>query len=120
MVLGVEGMGWIKNDAPIERRIASASVAALLYPSATGGFFLKAGVGYLRAVVEDDFGWISSDAIAPQVGLGFDIPLGGGASLTPYVNGIIGTNSATSALGYNLPIALDPIVVQAGLALTTN
>lgn len=119
VVLGLEGMGWIRNDAPVERRIASASVTLLLYPSASAGFFLKGGVGYMRAVIENDAAWIASDGIAPQVGIGFDIPLGGGLALTPYVNGLISTNTSSEVLGYNLPMAFNPVVVQAGFALTT-
>lgn len=119
LVIAAEGTGWIKNEAPIERRIAAASVVALLYPSATSGFFLKAGVGYMRAVIEDDFGWVAADGIAPQLGLGFDLPVGG-VWVTPYVTALRSTNSSLEVLGYNLPITLDPFIVQTGLALTVN
>lgn len=120
LVLAVEGMGWIKNDAPLERRIAAASVVALLYPSASSGFFLKGGIGYMRGVFEGTDGYLASNGIAPQAGLGFDIPVGGGISLTPYVNGLLSTNTSLDANGYNLPVTLNPYVVQAGVSLTVG
>ncbi len=120
LVLAAEGMGWIKNEAPIQRRIAAASVVALLYPSASAGFFVKAGLGYMRGVFENDGGYVASNGIAPQAGLGFDIPVGGGVALTPYVNALLSTNTSLDANGYNLPVTLNPYVVQAGMSLTVG
>jgi len=120
LVLAVEGMGWIKNEAAVERRIAAASVVGLLYPSASAGFFLKGGVGDMRGVFENDGDYVASNGIAPQAGLGFDIPIGGGVSLTPYVNALLSTNTSLDANGYNLPVTLNPYVVQAGMSLTVG
>lgn len=120
LVLAVEGMGWIKNEAPLERRIAAASVVGLLYPSASAGFFLKGGIGYMRGVFEGADGYLASNGIAPQAGVGFDIPVGSGISLTPYVNALLSTNTSLDANGYNLPVTLNPYVVQAGVSLTVG
>ncbi len=77
LVLAGEFLGWMKNDDVLNRRIAALSVVLLGYPSATGGFFVKGGLGVLRAIGENDYVIVRSDALMATTGVGYDIPVGG-------------------------------------------
>jgi hypothetical protein len=116
--VGVEGSGWIKNSGGLERRIAGASLVFIGYPSATGGFWVKSGVGGLRAVVENDIATVVGEGLMFQAGIGFDIPLGTGAALTPFANYIYSTGVAAAVNSVSTGFDLNPNVFQVGLGIT--
>ena len=116
--VGVEGSGWIKNSDGLERRIAGASLVFIGYPSATGGFWVKSGVGGLRAVVENDIAAVVGEGLMFQAGIGYDIPLGTGAALTPYANYIYSTGVAAAINSVSTGFDLNPNILQVGLAIT--
>ncbi len=89
--------GGSYNDmfAPEAYTVGDVSVVALLYPSATGTFFLKGGAGIVEfeenTVVHDQ----RSEA-GVSIGLGIDLYLGRRFSLTPtasYVTAVTGRTS---------------------------
>jgi hypothetical protein len=117
LAIAGEFSGWIKNDDLLDRRIASASLVMLAYPSARAGFFLKSGIGGMRAVIENDAGFLQTTAFASQLGLGYDIPLGA-ISLTPYANMIWTFGGETNFSGVGLPETVSPNALQVGLAFS--
>ena len=96
--LGAELSQWERNvDIDGEQStstIASLSFIAKYYPSATGNFFLKGGVGVGGSTLEREIGGrnntfkLESSGLGMQFGLGFDILLGQQrkVALTPYIN----------------------------------
>jgi len=116
--VGVEGTGWMKNDEGIERRIAAASLVFVGYPSASSGFFLRSGFGGMRAVIEDDFVSMTGTGIVWSAGAGFDIVLGTGAALTPYVTYLGGLETVAHINEVSTDIILNPNILQMGLAIT--
>jgi hypothetical protein len=119
LVIAAEFMGWMKNDAPIYRRIAALDLVVLGYPSETSGFFIKGGAGAVRAIAENDFIVAQTDAWTAQSGLGYDIPLGG-IMLTAYANYVRTFSGVTYFNGVTSPIAVEPNALQFGLALTLH
>ena len=115
--VGVEGTGWMKNSGGIERRIAAVSVVFLGYPSPTGGFFVRSGVGGIRAVIEDPNVVAQGDGLTWQVGVGYDIRFGA-VALTPYATYVNSTQVALTVNGVSTDFHLNPNILQAGLALT--
>ena len=120
LVLAGEFLGWIKNDAQLNRRIAALSGVLLGYPSASSGFFVKGGVGVLRAVAENDILVVQSDAMMGSTGIGYDVPLGGSALLTPYVTYIRTFATETWANGVVSPVPISPNAIQLGVAITVH
>jgi hypothetical protein len=119
LVIAAEFSGWMKNDEPIYRRIAALNLVVLGYPSENVGFFIKGGAGALRAIAEDDFIRLQTDAWTAQTGLGYDIALGG-IMLTPYVNYVRTFNAATYFNGVESPVVVLPNAIQFGTALTIH
>jgi hypothetical protein len=116
--VGVEGTGWIKNSDGLQRRIATAGVVFVAYPSRTAGFFLKGAVGGVRAVIENDVATLVGEGLMWSAGLGYDIPLGTGAALTPYVSYFGSSNTGADLNGVSLGVNLNPNVLQFGIGIT--
>jgi hypothetical protein len=84
LLLGVESDGWYRKESGVHTLFGNFTIAGYFYPSATGDFFLKGGVGsasYLtrNGSSEDDSG------LGFMAGAGYDLALGRKASLTPTV-----------------------------------
>jgi hypothetical protein len=120
LFVGVEGTGWLKNTEGVERRIASVSFVSLVYPSASAGFFLHGGFGGIRAVIENDLISVVGTGLTWQAGAGYDIPIGSGAALTPYVTYLGSSNVAADLNGISTGLNLNPNILQAGFALTVR
>jgi hypothetical protein len=119
LVIAAEFTGWMKNDEPIYRRIAALDLVVLGYPGERSGFFIKGGIGALRAIAEDDFTRLQTDAWTGQTGLGYDIAVGG-VMLTPYVNYVRTFNAETYFNGVVSPVVVLPNAIQFGTALTIH
>jgi len=118
LLVGIEGTGWVRNDEGFERRIATASATALLYPDRNAGFFLKGSIGGIRAVVENSLLVAVGEGLTWQVGVGIDVYLGRGAALTPFLTYVGSSQVGTTLNGIDTGISLNPNIVQVGLALT--
>ena len=95
LLLGVESNAWFThgsrvgvvisttpvNELPI--LLINVSAAAYFYPSATGGFYLKGGLGVARFDPKYDQSEYGRGAV---LGVGFNIPIGGKYSITPVLN----------------------------------
>ena len=119
LVIAVEGSGWLRNEPPIYRRIAAASLVVLGYPGETAGFFVKGGFGGLRAIIENDFVRFQTDAWTAQTGIGYDIPIGG-AMLTPYATYERTFGGTTWFNGIVSPVTALPNAIHVGMALTVH
>ncbi len=120
LVLAVEGMGWFNNSDEIYRRVASASVVLLGYPSETSGFFVKAGFGGIRGIVENDFLRVQTDGWSSQIGLGYDFPIGEGVAVTAFGEYVYTIAPATWVNGVSVDEAVSPNAFQVGLAITVQ
>jgi hypothetical protein len=118
LIGAVEFMGWMRNDAPIYRRIAGLSLVFVGYPSERSGFFFKGGAGGLRAIVEDDFIIARTDAFTSQFGVGYDIPMSGRMKITPQATYVSTFGGATTFNGITSPEVVSPNLVRVGLGLT--
>lgn len=119
LVIAAEFLGWLNNEAPVYRRVAALNLVFLGYPSSTSGFFVKGGVGGMRAIVEDDFILAQTDTFNSQIGVGYDIPLGA-LSLTPFANYILTFAGETTVNGIVSAEPVQPNEIQFGIALTVN
>ena len=120
LTVAAQFAGWIKNDDVFKRRLASLSVVLMGYPSATSGFFVKAGIGGLAAIAETDLVYGETQAFSSETGVGFDIPIGETASATPYVS-YVRTFGATSWIdGFEIPVAVLPNAFHFAVALTVH
>lgn len=117
LTIAGEFSGWLGNDPPIYRRVASLSLVVISYPSASHRFFVKSAVGGVRAIGENDVLLVQTDAFRGQVGVGYDFPMGQQA-LTAYFNYAWSFAGRTWVNGFESSTVVLPNSLQAGLAFT--
>ncbi|HEV7990423.1 MAG TPA: autotransporter domain-containing protein [Gemmatimonadaceae bacterium] len=129
LVLAGEMNAWSRREhTPVSERLTVATLNAVLqwYPRTSSGFFLSGGLGYGRWQWNTDFvlntpggGQIHqsvelhTNGLGYQAGLGYDVRLAHGFSLTPYATvfgGANGNGEETASIGSN--------VLQGGIGLT--
>ena len=109
-LLGVGTTGWTRNDNGATLTSGTLDARMRFYPSRTGGFFLTGGVGLGTIHVSvDGFGSDTQTGFGAMLGLGYDIRVGSGLSLTPFWNGFAVRNNTS-----------DVNVGQIGLSLTVH
>ncbi len=108
--LGVGSAGWLRNYSSSTATLATLDARVRFYPSPTGNFYLTGGVGLGALRIDlDDFGSNTRTGLGAVLGLGYDIRVGSGVSLTPYVTGFAVRVSGTT---FN--------VGQVGLSVTVH
>ena len=102
--------GWTKDDNGATLTSGTLDARIRFYPSRTGGFFLTGGLGVgMIHVSVDGFGSDTQTGFGAVLGLGYDIRVGSGLSLTPFWNGFAVRNNSS-----------DVNVGQIGLSLTVH
>jgi hypothetical protein len=90
VLLGFESNAWIKSEDDVTVSQVNGSGVVYFYPSATGGFHLKAGLGFVRATVAVNVSGVtvssSETGVGGLLGLGYDVRVGRNASLVPFFN----------------------------------
>ncbi len=109
-LLGIGTTGWTKSENGATLTVGTLDARLRFYPSLTSGFFLTGGlgIGEMRASVSG-FGSASETGVGAVLGLGWDIPISGSASLTPFWNGFA-VNTANG----------DANVGQLGMSITIH
>ncbi len=110
VLLGASIDGWSKSEGGATITVATLLARLRFYPSATGGFFLTAGLGLGSVRAElTGFGSDTETGTGALLGLGYDIRVGNTVSLTPFWNGFA---THTSNTDFN--------VGQLGLSVTVH
>lgn len=120
LLLGFETNGWLHSESGVDETLGFGSAVLAWYPSRTGAFFLKFGIGGMTYKATDGVDDFTATAAAGSFGLGYDFRMGRNFSLTPYVNSLA-TSAATFKLnGTALPTSEDVKInlIQFGLAAT--
>lgn len=118
--LGGESNGWFHSAGGVDESLGFASFIANVYPSRTGAFFLKVGIGGMSYRADDGFTVLTATAPSGSLGAGYDIRVGRNFSLTPYINAL-GTSPVTFKLdGVTVPAGEDIKInlLQVGLGVT--
>jgi hypothetical protein len=96
--LGGESNGWFHSSGGVDETLGFASFIANIYPSRTGAFFLKVGIGGMSyKATGGGLAEITATAPSGSLGAGYDIRVGRNFSLTPFINAL-----ATSAVSFKL------------------
>ncbi len=90
-LLGVESNAWVKEVAGVDWSHSNFSAVAYFYPSATGSFFLKLGLGFATEELSIGGTSISENAGGGVFGIGYDRLVGGNWSITPFLNSNVGS-----------------------------
>jgi hypothetical protein len=98
LLLGLGTTAWTKSESGATLTVGTLDARIRFYPSATGGFFLTAGLGLgtVSAGVAG-VGSGSETGLGAVVGIGMDFNMSGNLSLTPFWNGFAVQTSNTDA-----------------------
>jgi hypothetical protein len=120
-LLGGEIDAWTRSIGGVSKTVASAAVTASWYPSRTGGFFVKFGLGALTYRSGDAPNNLEMTGASGIFGLGYDVPISPSLSLTPFLNSIATSKSKLKVNGAVLTgVEVNPNLVQFGLALSRH
>lgn len=85
VLLAGSANGWTRTEEGATLTVGLVAVEARFYPSATGGFFLKAGAGIGSADLDFGSVTLSETGAGALAGLGYDIRVGRMISITPWL-----------------------------------
>lgn len=109
VIVGGSIDGWSK-EVNGNRLTASTLLGTIrFYPSETGGFFLRGGLGFGTVEVELQNVTVTDDGGALLLGAGWDFRISDSVSLTPFLNGV-GVSTDGSDFSFS----------QLGLSITTH
>lgn len=120
ILIGGEAIAWYHSEQDVSFFLGSVQAVVLLYPMAKSGFFVKTGFGLAQYSAKDPTNKISSQALAMQVGVGYEMAVAQSMSIVPFAN-FVGTtgadvrfNDTVSGLGAKTSL------IQVGVGLTLH
>jgi hypothetical protein len=120
VLVGLEATAWYKSRNNIDQLLGSLQAVVLLYPRPASGFYLKTGLGISQFSAKDDEDEVSSQALAVQIGVGYEVAMGRGLSIVPFANflgstaGDVRFNDTVSGLSANTSL------LQFGVGVTLH
>ena len=120
LLLGGETNGWIHSESGVDESMGFGSVVLLWYPSATGPFYLKFGLGGMNYVAKGGGNKLTATAGAGSFGAGYELRLRPNMSLNLFVNALASAAASFKLNGVSAPSGEDIKLnlVQLGLGLT--
>jgi len=123
VLVGGEGTIWVKTGEDLDRLMGALNGVVLLYPRPESGFHVKGGLGVLRYQITDpddadDTARVTS--IGVQLGVGYDLPVSSGYSITPFLNFVA---SSYGSLEQDNDVVADQVnvtLIQFGLGLSAH
>jgi hypothetical protein len=99
IVFGGEVEAWRQNARPDQNRLASELMIAynavmFWYPSQRYPYYLKSGFGLVTYRIHDDTDRLTSSALGPQIGAGWEIPVASHFAIVPYANFLFASTGA--------------------------
>jgi len=119
-LLGFESNGWVHSENGVDETLGFGSIVALWYPSRTGAFFLKFGLGAMAYSGTDGVDDLSATAGSVTLGIGYDFRVARNFSVTPYLNSLATSPASFKLNGTPAPTNEDITIslVQIGVAAT--
>lgn len=126
VLVGVQASGWFKNAEADDRSNLMLTALVTLYPWRDKGLYLEGGIGAYRYIEADTTEELMTQGLALHIGVGFDVHIGRGLSLSPFA-AVVASGSGNPTLhdkasGSRLPLLSDMSVrfSQFGVAATLH
>ena len=99
VLVGGEVQGWFRNGNPAtgnpaDELLLAYSAVAYWYPSPHYAYYLKGGVGLVTYRIDDGTDRLTSSALGPQIGVGWELPVIEHVSVIPYLNLFVASTGA--------------------------
>jgi len=113
LLIGGETNGWTKSINGVTTTVGFLGGVVVFYPSATGSFYLKGGLGFVGL----DEAELSGSGFALSLGLGNEFRMGNNFSIVAFLNAIGSSGVGLKLSGASLGIDVDPNIVQLGIGV---
>lgn len=122
LTIGGELNGWGKTEGEVEEAVASMMAVAHYYPMLSRGLFLSGGIGMTSMARDDRTDELArdefrTDGFGIQLGVGYDIRVARGFSLSPRIQWVRGFGGDGTDNDVDIGDA-NPDYVQIGLGFT--
>jgi hypothetical protein len=99
VLIGGEIEGWFRNsnasqNRPADELLLAYGAVVYWYPSPRYPYFLRAGLGLVTYRIDDGTDRLTSSALGPKLGIGYELHVAGHLSLVPYLNMLVGSTGA--------------------------
>lgn len=99
VLIGGEIEGWFRGsnsdqNRPADELLLAYGAVVYWYPSPRYPYFLKGGIGLLTYRIDDGTDRLTSSALGPKLGIGYELHVAGHLSAVPYLNLMIGSTGA--------------------------
>jgi hypothetical protein len=121
LLLGGEANGWSHSENGADESMGFGSLVLLWYPSATGAFYLKFGIGGMTYTADiPSIGKIEATAGSGSFGLGYEFRVRPNMSLNLFLNSLASAPASWKLSGVSVPTGQDIKLnlVQLGVGLT--
>jgi hypothetical protein len=120
LLIGGEAIAWYRTQGSVDYLLGSLQAVVYLYPMRNSGFYIKTGFGMAQYSAKDDNDKVSSQALAGQVGIGYEVAVGRRMSIVPYAN-FLGTSGADVKINNTVSsLSANTSLIQVGLGLTLH
>jgi hypothetical protein len=116
VVLSGEISGWSKEKNGVSTTLSFLTLAAQIYPDQNQGFVWKFGAGFVGAQSSASGVKVEASGFGLTGGLGYDIALTPGFSLTPYGDIAWMSSAEAKVNGSNTGISVGANLIHIGLA----
>jgi len=120
LLLGVESLIWYHTAGDLDFFLGSVQAVGLFYPARTSGLFFKGGLGIAQYSAKDPTDKVSTQALALQLGVGYEMMFRRAMSIVPFANfmgttgGDVRFNDTVAGLSANTSL------IQAGVGITLH
>jgi len=121
VLIGGEAAMWRHRTSSVHQTLAALSAAAYWYPTPRTPLYLKGGLGWVTHRAEDGTNVITSTGFGPQMGIGYELPVGRTLYFAPYFNAIFGVvGGSVKFNGGDVTSSPRVTLIQLGVALTAR
>lgn len=116
VLIGGEIEGWFRNSnasqgRPADELLLAYGAVVYWYPSPRYPYFLKGGLGLITYRIDDGTDRLTSSALGPRLGIGYELHVAGHLSAVPYLNVLVGSTGAEVKFNGS------PLLTQASLGM---
>ena len=120
ILIGGEATVWYHTQNSVDFLLGSVQAVLYMYPKKNSGFYIKTGFGLAQYSAKDSVDKISTQAIAAQVGVGYEVLVSHNLSIVPYAN-FLGTSGSDMRFNDTVSgLSANTSLIQVGLGLTLH